>query len=127
MASHAACLRSLAVALVAALALARGACAWAHALLEHSAPAADASVQTSPAQIELWFSDDLEPAFSTIRVIDAARRRVDRNDVHVDATDARVLEVSLPVLAPGRYRVVWRALSIDTHAIHGSFAFDVGR
>jgi methionine-rich copper-binding protein CopC len=33
----------------------------------------------------------------------------------------------LPALAPGRYRVVWRALSIDTHVTHGSFAFDVGR
>lgn len=33
--------------------------------------------------MKLWFSDELEPAFSTIRVIDAGGRRVDRNDVHV--------------------------------------------
>ena len=127
MASHSARMRSLTVALVAAWALGRGPCARAHALLDHSAPAAGASVQTSPPQMKLWFSDEIEPAFSTIRVIDAGGRRVDRNDVHVDANDARVLEVSLPELAAGRYRVVWRALSIDTHVTHGSFAFDVGR
>lgn len=127
MASHATRLRSLAVALVAASALDPGACAWAHALLDRSAPAAGASVQTSPPQVKLWLSDELEPAFSTIRVIDAGGRRVDRNDVHVDANDASVLEVSLPELAPGRYRVVWRALSIDTHVTHGSFTFNVGR
>ncbi len=120
-------MRSLAVAMVAAWALGRGPCAWAHALLEHSSPAAGASVQKSPPQMKLWFSDELEPAFSTIRVIDAGGRRVDRNDVHVDATDARILEVSLPELAPGRYRVVWRVVSIDTHVTHGSFALNVGR
>ncbi len=125
MASHSARMRALAVAVVAVWALGRGAFAHAHALLEHSAPAAGASVQASPQQMKLWFSDELEPAFSTIRVIDAGGRRVDRNDVHVDAADARILEVSLPELAAGRYRVVWRALSIDTHVTHGDFTFDV--
>jgi copper resistance protein C len=35
------------------------------------------------------------------------------------------LEVSVPALAPGRYRVVWRVLSLDTHVTEGDFTFDV--
>jgi methionine-rich copper-binding protein CopC len=36
------------------------------------------------------------------------------------------LGVSLPPLAPGRYRVAWRAVSVDTHVTAGDYAFDVG-
>jgi methionine-rich copper-binding protein CopC len=33
--------------------------------------------------------------------------------------------VSVPSLSGGRYRVIWRVLSIDTHVTKGEFHFDV--
>ena len=33
--------------------------------------------------------------------------------------------VSAPPLAPGRYTVHWRVLSVDTHVTEGTFAFTV--
>jgi methionine-rich copper-binding protein CopC len=38
-----------------------------------------------------------------------------------------VLTVSVPQLAPGRYRVKWRVLSVDTHVTEGDYSFDVAR
>jgi methionine-rich copper-binding protein CopC len=38
-----------------------------------------------------------------------------------------VLRVSLPPLEPGRYRVTWRVLSVDTHVTEGDFTFEVAR
>jgi len=38
-----------------------------------------------------------------------------------------VMRVSLPKLDPGRYKVTWRALSVDTHVTEGDFTFEVAR
>jgi methionine-rich copper-binding protein CopC len=99
--------------------------AGAHAFLDHAAPAVGSTIHGSPAQVRLWFSQELEPAFSTLKVMSADGRQVDNQDKQVDRANAALLEVSLPQLAPGRYRVVWRALSVDTHVTEGDFVFDV--
>ncbi len=115
--------RVLAFAFVAAC-VASG-LAYAHAFLDHAAPAVGSTVRTPPAQVKLWFTQQLEPAFSTLRVVDQSKKRIDRGDAKVDPGDPRILEVSVPALAPGRYRVVWRVLSADTHVTEGDFTFDV--
>jgi len=33
----------------------------------------------------------------------------------------------LPQLKPGRYRVRWHVVSVDTHRTEGSFEFSVGQ
>ena len=99
--------------------------AIAHAFLDHAAPAVGSTVRAPPAQVKLWFTQQLEPAFSTVRVVDRSNKRVDLANAKVDPGDASVLQVSLPALVPGRYRVVWRVLSIDTHVTEGDFTFDV--
>jgi methionine-rich copper-binding protein CopC len=99
--------------------------AHAHAFLDHAAPAVGSTVRAPPAQVKLWFNQALEPAFSTVRVVDKSNQRVDRADAKVDPGNATVLQISLPPLAPGRYRVVWRVLSVDTHVTEGDFTFDV--
>ena len=99
--------------------------ARAHAFLDHAAPAVGSTVRAAPAQLRLWFTQQLEPAFSSVRVVDRADKRVDRGDAKVDARDTRILQVSVPALAPGRYRVVWRVLSVDTHVTEGDFTFDI--
>jgi len=101
------------------------AAADAHAFLDYALPAVGSSVRASPAQLKLWFTQRLEPAFSTVQVVDRAGKRADKGDGQVDRADATLLRVSLPPLAPGRYRVMWRVLSVDTHVTEGDFTFDV--
>ena len=97
----------------------------AHAMLERAAPKVGSTVQAAPGRVELWFSEELEPAFSSIKVLDASGRQVDRGDKRIDGADRRHVLVSLPPLAPGRYRVVWRALSVDSHVTEGDYTFDL--
>ena len=97
----------------------------AHAFLDHAAPAVGSAIRGSPAQVRLWFTQELEPAFSTVKVLDRSGTQVDKQDKQVDRANPALLQVSLPELAPGKYRVVWRALSVDTHVTEGDFTFDV--
>lgn len=99
--------------------------ARAHAFLDHAAPAVGSAIRESPARARLWFTEELEAAFSTVRVVDRDGRQVDKQDKQLDAADHKLLQVSLPPLAPGKYRVVWRALSVDTHVTEGDFTFEV--
>jgi methionine-rich copper-binding protein CopC len=115
-----------AVQLTVALAvLALAGAAFAHAFLDRATPAVGSTVHGPPAEVKLWFTQALEPAFSTLRVVDKSGKQVDRKDKQVDRGDARLLRVSLPSLAPGTYRVLWRVLSVDTHVSEGDFTFDV--
>jgi methionine-rich copper-binding protein CopC len=41
---------------------------FAHAFLEKAAPAVGGTVNAAPKGVTLWFTQELEPAFSTIRV-----------------------------------------------------------
>src|SRR5262245_24401193 len=97
--------------------------ARAHAFLERAEPRVGSTVHASPPRVRLWFTERLERAFSDVQVQSAAGARVDRRDVTLDPGDPRVLQVSLPALPPGDYRVVWRALSIDSHVTEGDFRF----
>jgi methionine-rich copper-binding protein CopC len=110
---------------VSLLAMAAAFEAGAHAFLDHATPAVGSAIHGSPAQVRLWFTQELEPAFSTVQVQDRDGRRVDKQDKNVDRANPMLLQVTLPQLAPGRYRVVWRALSVDTHVTEGDFTFDV--
>ena len=112
-----------ALALLAALTLPAG--ALAHAVLDRAVPAVGGKVHGQPAEVRLQFSQPLEPAFSTVKVLDAGGKQVDRKDKRLDPKDASVLRVSLPPLAPGVYRVVWRVLSADTHVSEGDYTFEV--
>jgi methionine-rich copper-binding protein CopC len=99
--------------------------AYAHAFLEHARPAVGSTVQGSPTEITLWFTSPLEPAFSSVKVLDQSGRQVDRKDKQVDRSDPAQIKVSVPALANGTYRVVWHALSVDTHVTDGDFTFEV--
>lgn len=107
------------------LGLALSGAALAHAMLDRSAPPVGGSVKGPPARVDLWFTESLEAAFSRLRVLDAAGHRVDGGDARVDKADGTHLSVSVGSLPPGRYRVVWRVVSVDTHATEGDFTFDV--
>ena len=100
------------------------AAAWAHAFPDHSDPRVGHTVDP-PRAVRVWFDGDIEPVFSTIRVEDGNKRRVDSGDPRVDPTDHALLEVSVPTLAPGRYQVFWSVVARDGHRTEGSFPFRV--
>jgi copper resistance protein C len=107
------------------LLLAAVAPAWAHVFPDHSEPRVGHTLDAPPPAVRIWFDGAIEPVFSTVRVEDAERRRVDRGDAHVDPTDRTMLEVGLPALPPGRYQVFWSVVARDGHRTEGSYPFRV--
>jgi len=101
--------------------------ASAHALLLRSNPQANAVLETAPVQVELFFSESLEPKLSSITVLDSNNLIVDVGDVRIDPTDPTRMTVSLRSLGDGVYTVTWKAVSAtDGHQTVGSFPFAVG-
>jgi len=114
----------IAGALVAPLMLAARP-AHAHAYLDRADPRVGSAVSSAPRQLSLWFTQNLEPAFSGAEVRDSAGARVDQG-ARVDPANRSLMRVSLRPLRPGSYRVHWRVLSVDMHTTEGSFSFQVG-
>jgi methionine-rich copper-binding protein CopC len=104
------------------LAVMRPVAASAHAMLQHAEPSADATVHDSPAQVSLEFSERLESAFSGLSVTDDRGRPVTNGAA---AISSMMMVVKLDRLRPGRYRVQWHAVSIDTHRTEGAYSFTV--
>jgi methionine-rich copper-binding protein CopC len=98
--------------------------ASAHAMLDHAEPRVGNKVATAPREVTLWFTQKLEPAFSTITVLDAAGKRVDTGKTRVSGSQ---MSISLRPGGSGTYRVKWHVLSTDAHTTDGSFTFQVGQ
>jgi methionine-rich copper-binding protein CopC len=99
--------------------------AWAHAFPVHQTPVAGAELGAAPAEIRLEFDDVLEPAFSSITVLDASGHQVNRAKSQVASGETKVMVVALPVLPPGAYRVKWVAVAHDGHRTQGGYTFRV--
>ena len=98
---------------------------WAHAFVDHTEPAVGSQIHGAPIQVKIWFTEKLEPALSKIQVFDISGLEVDKHDVKIDQSNAALLTVSLPDLKPGKYKVFWRAVSVDTHVTTGNFTFEL--
>ncbi len=94
--------------------------AMAHAFLQTAAPAAGENLKSPPRAVDLHFTEALEPAFSGIAVTDEAGRDV---TAAAPAAAGTEMTVALKPLAPGRYRVSWHAVSVDTHRTDGRYNF----
>lgn len=99
--------------------------AGAHAFLDHADPRVGSTLRTPPVQVRLWFTESLEPAFSSVQVRNEGGQRVDKEDSQVDSSNLTLLRISLPPLLPGSYKVIWRVLSVDSHVTEGDFTFRV--
>ena len=99
--------------------------AEAHAFLDHASPAVGSTVPSAPAAVTIWFTQQLEPAFTTATVTDQTGNSVDSGAATVDPKDPTEMHVPLKPLVPGTYSVAWHALSVDTHTTQGHFTFVV--
>ena len=97
----------------------------AHAFLDRAEPKVGSSIKGSPTQVKVWFTQKLMAPFSQLQVFDASGHEVDKHDKKVDPSDQALLIVSVPPLKPGKYKVVWRAASVDTHVTNGDFEFEI--
>jgi copper resistance protein C len=108
-----------------ALLIAAPCAAQAHAMLDRANPPVGGTIAAAPKELVLWFTEKLEPAFSSAEVRNA-QGVVQSGKAQVDRNDAAQLRVPLKALPGGTYQVIWRVLSVDTHRTQGSFSFRVG-
>jgi methionine-rich copper-binding protein CopC len=74
----------------------------------------------------LTFSEGVEPRFSGIELATGDGRTIATGPAVRDPRDDKQLVLALPPLAPGRYRVRWHVVSVDTHRTEGGYTFAVG-
>lgn len=94
----------------------------AHSTLVSSEPASGARLTESPTAFGLTFNEEAQVTSLRLHVeggaeITAARRQ--------DVTPRRSFRFDAPTLAPGPYRLEWRAISADGHPVGGVVRFRV--
>ena len=115
-----------AFALTGVLSLAGAGTALAHADLASADPAAGASVKTAPTSLSITFTEEVEPKFSSIEVIDASGKRFDDGKAQTAPDNEKLLSIGLKPLTPGTYKVLWHATAADdSHKTKGSYEFTV--
>ena len=99
-----------------------GTLAQAHAYLDHASPLVG-SVVTAPSEVRLWFTQALEPRFSAAQLRSSSGAVVGTGAV--DPANPKEMVIRVRALPPGKYKVFWKVLSVDTHRSEGSFGFEV--
>jgi methionine-rich copper-binding protein CopC len=99
--------------------------AAAHAFLDHAIPPVGGAVPAPPREIRLFFSEAIEPLFSSIAIASAGGQPIKTGPAVVGVADHSQFVLPLPALSPGRYRVTWHVVSIDSHPTEGSFTFEI--
>jgi len=113
-------LRLLALFLTLALSTA---IAQAHAYLERASPRVGSTVTSAPSEVRLWFSQALEPKFTTAQLRSGSGSVVATGGV--DTADPKQIVIRPHALPAGSYKVFWKVLSVDSHHTEGSFGFEV--
>jgi methionine-rich copper-binding protein CopC len=101
--------------------------AHAHAHLDHASPAVGGTVTPAPTEVMIWFTEAIEPKFSSIEVRDMKGAAMHDGAAALVPGNRAQLRVAVKALPPGTYKVIWRVLSVDTHRSQGDFTFRVGR
>jgi methionine-rich copper-binding protein CopC len=96
----------------------------AHVHMRASSPKKGAVMTAPPEKVILTFSNSLEPTFSTVTVIDSSGTTVSGKTQFLE--DNAVMETALlKNLAPGKYTVKWKCVSLDGHKQTGSYTFTI--
>lgn len=109
-------------ALVIALALAIPVLLHAHAKLQRSDPANGATVKASPAHIQLWFDEEVDPKVSRIELTGPSGK-IALGQAHPMGAKSLMAPVT-GKLADATYMVHWQAVAADDgHVTNGDFSF----
>ncbi len=85
----------------------------------------ESTLKRAPVEVKLYFTERLEPAYSSVRVVNGRGAQVDRRDSHVDRSNPFLLRATLSPVPAGTYKVIWRVLSIDADVTEGGFTFRI--
>lgn len=99
--------------------------AWAHATIVKSEPAKDALLVASPPAIVLAFNEPVEPAFSSVKLLNEAGNAITTEKPVVDPANKKVLRTAIPVLINGKYTVKYSTMGRDGHKRAGEYQFTV--
>ncbi len=99
--------------------------ARAHAELDHTIPAPDSTVDAPLSEMTLVFTEQIEPAFSTVEIHDDDGNPISIDGAHIDVENMTTIHVPLKPLASGTYHVVWHVTSVDTHGTEGEYTFHI--
>jgi methionine-rich copper-binding protein CopC len=123
------CLRIAFALLVLLSVLPLSGIARAHAGYVRSEPGAGAIVSAAPAQVDIWFSQDMfrRAGENSIQVTGPDGQPVHAGEAVIDDDDRRHMSVLLqPDLPPGEYTIAWRTLSAeDGDDEEGAFTFSL--
>jgi copper transport protein len=101
--------------------------ALAHAELEGTTPARDATVHTQPPVVSFRFNESVEGNFGAVRVFDSHGDRVDSGDAfHPNGTGSLMGVHLKPHLPAGTYTATYRVVSADGHIVSSGFNFSIG-
>jgi methionine-rich copper-binding protein CopC len=115
-------------ALFVVLSLAISGNAFAHAHLESSNPAKDATVNSVPSTVTLHFSEELESSMSKLEVkdLDTGKTVSTGKPAYVNG-DKSALQISVndpaAVSKKTHFEVSWKAVSKDSHKMPGKYEF----
>lgn len=99
---------------------------WGHAFPVHAEPRVGITVNVPPTHVRIWFNTSIEPTLSTLHVQNEKGEQVDNRDGQVTSSDTKLLEVSLPILPPGTYYIIWSVVdSGHGHRTTGDYIFIV--
>lgn len=99
--------------------------ALAHSMLVKAEPPRRAVLAKAPVQVRLWFNEEIEGDYASLVVFDAEKRSVTQSKPQLAQDDPKSIVLPLPELAPGKYSVKFRVLSVDGHVLDSSFDFTV--
>lgn len=95
---------------------------WAHAFPTQESPGANQVISGRSTNVSVTFDSQIEPVFSSVRVMDASNRQVSRGKGSVSG---QTLRTQASGLHPGEYQVNWSVVSIDGHETQGNYTFSV--
>jgi hypothetical protein len=97
----------------------------AHSMLVKAEPPRRAVLAKAPTQVRLWFNEEIEGDYASLVVLDTEKHPVTEIKPQLAPDDRKSIVLPLPELAPGKYSVKFRVLSVDGHVVESSFDFTV--
>ncbi len=99
--------------------------ALAHSMLVKAEPPRRAVLTKSPSQVRLWFNEKIEGDYASLMVLDAKKQPITEVKPTLAPDDQKSIVLPLPELAPGKYSVKFRVLSVDGHVVESTFDFTI--
>lgn len=99
--------------------------ALAHSQLVKAEPPRRAVLTKPPTQIRLWFNEKVEGDYASLVVLDARKQPITETKPTLASDDQKSIVLPLPELAPGKYSVKFRVLSVDGHVVESTFDFTI--